>query len=68
MPAETTNRPKPPNRSRSSWVMPGAVLTLAAVLIAVIVWVNWSGASPEDGTSPSGDGAPTEVQNPSSRT
>lgn len=64
MPAETTNRPKPSNRSRSSWVVPGAVLTLAAVLIAVIVWVNWSGASPEDGTSPSGDGAPTEVQNP----
>lgn len=64
MPAETTNRPKPSNRSRSSWVVPGAVLTLAAVLIAVFVWVNWSGASTEDGTSPSGDGAPTEVQNP----
>ncbi|RBM22744.1 thioredoxin domain-containing protein [Streptomyces sp. PT12] len=64
MPAETKNRPKPSNRSRSSWVVPGAVLTVAAVLIAVIVRVNWSGASPEDGTLPSGGGAPTEVQDP----
>ncbi|UNX54986.1 thioredoxin domain-containing protein [Georgenia sp. TF02-10] len=64
MPAETTNRPKPSNRSRSSWIVPVAVLTVAAVLMAVIVWVNWSGTSPEDGSSPSGEGAPTEVQNP----
>lgn len=63
MPAETTNRPKSSNRSRSPWVVPAAVLTVAAVLIAVIVWVNWSG-TPEDGASPSGEGAPTEVQNP----
>lgn len=64
MPAETMNRSESPNRSRSSRVVPVAVLTVAAVLIAVIVWVNWSGTSPEDGTSPSGEGAPTEVQNP----
>ncbi|WP_460802723.1 DsbA family protein [Microbacterium sp. GXF6406] len=64
MPTETTNRPKPSNRSRSSWVVPVAVLTLAAVLIAVIVAVNWGGTTAEEGGSPSDSGAPTEVQNP----
>jgi len=58
MPTETTNRPKPSNRSRSSQIVPVAVLTLAAVLIAVIVAVNWSGTTAEEG------GSPTEVQNP----
>lgn len=64
MAAETRNRPKPSNRSRSSWVVPAAVVTVTAVLIAMVVWVNWSGASPEDGAVPAGQGAPTEVQNP----
>lgn len=64
MPTETTRRPKPSNRSRSSWFVPVIVLTVLAALITVIMLVNWSGTSPEDGTSPSGDGAPTEVQNP----
>lgn len=54
------------SRSRSSWMVPVVVLAIAAVLITVIVALNWGGTSPEDGagTSPSDADAPTEVQNP----
>ncbi len=54
------------SRSRSSWMVPVVVLAIAAVLITVIVALNWGGTSSEDGagTSSSDAGAPAEVQNP----
>lgn len=52
------------NRSRAPWIVPVAVLALAAALIAVIVAVNWGGTSSGEEGSPSDGGAPTEVQGP----
>ncbi|UZG60198.1 DsbA family protein [Rhodococcus opacus] len=51
-------------RSRSSWLVPVAVLAVAAVLIAIIVALSRESGAPADGsgTSSSGPGAPTEVQ------
>lgn len=50
-------------RSRSSWIVPVAVLAVAAVLIATIVAVS-RGSEPSADGSPSGSGAPTEVESP----
>lgn len=54
------------SKSRSSWMVPMAVLAIAAVLITIIVASNWGGTSPQDGagTSPSDAGASTEAHNP----
>lgn len=51
------------SRSRSSWLVPVAVLAIAALLIAIIVTLSRGNETSADG-SPSGQGAPTEVQNP----
>lgn len=53
-------------RSRSTWLVPVAVLAIAAVLIAIIVALARGNDPSADGsgTSPSGAEAPTEVQGP----
>lgn len=51
------------SRSRSSWIVPVAVLAVAAVLIAIIVAVS-GGNEPSADSSPSGPEAPTEVEGP----
>lgn len=59
MPAESTRSSKP------AWLLPVAVVAVAAILVALILAMNRDGDTGADGAlDPSGEGAPTEVDGP----
>ncbi|QPS33667.1 DsbA family protein [Brevibacterium casei] len=59
MPAES------PRSSRPAWLLPVAVVAVAAILVALILAMNRDGDTGATGElDPSGEGAPTEVDGP----